>query len=74
MSARVERLYAELDLIHEARISIYSAQEIGTENGRIVRAKLEVLDAREDAIWRIIRQLTRSGGPAVNRGTVAREY
>lgn len=74
MSARVERLYAELDLIHEARIAIYSAQEIGTENGRVVRAKLEALDAREDAVWRMIRQLTGTGGPAVNRGSMAREY
>lgn len=61
-----------LEYVQAAKIECLTAQELGTENGRVVRARLEALNMLEEQYLARIRRKNKTGGASINRAVMGR--
>ena len=64
----------QLEEVQAAISEVMTSQELSLPSGRVVRAQLAALEAREEKLLARYRKETGSGGPAITVGVRRRDY
>ncbi len=62
----------QLEEVQAAMSECLTAQELGTENGRVLRVRFEALQAREAQLLARIGRKNKTGGASINRAVMGR--
>jgi hypothetical protein len=62
-----------LEAVQEAYLAALTAQELGTENGRVVKARLEVLSQQMEVLRDRLRREQGTGGASINQAVLRRD-
>jgi len=70
----VKTTLEQLEEVQQAISEVMTSQELSGQAGRIARAQLDMLEAREEKLLKRYRAEQGTGGPAVNVGVSRRDY